>query len=161
MADSPRDGCDPYDLGADFDFEHYYGEDYAGPESTPDAEPWAHNGFESLGEPSQPPTRTGNESLHEYGPPSDIENPNAESRHIEEEPEEVEVRLKRCELERRRQESLEILPTEQQAQTYERPGFMNLNTSSKSSSQLTSESVTSNDASQRSDLIVSTILGLT
>ena len=161
MADSSRDGCGPYYLSSDFDFEKYYREDYTGPESTPDAVPRAHNGFESLGEPSQPPIRTGNESLHEYGPPSYIENPNAEFHHIEEEPEEVKVRLMRCELERRRRESLQILPTEQQAQIYERPGIMNLDTSSKRSSQLTSQSVTSNEASQRSDLVVSTILGLT
>lgn len=160
MADSSFDGCGPYYLSSDFDFEKYYGEDYAGPESNPDAEPRAHNGFESLGEPSQPPIRTGNESLHEYAPPSDIENPNAEFHHIEEEPEEVDVRLKRCELERRRRESHRILPTEHQAQTYERPGSMRLNTSSKHSSQLTSESVTSNDASQTSHLVVSTV-GLT
>ena len=161
MADPSRDGCVPYDINSDFDFEEYYREDDPGPESTPDAEPRAHNGFESLGEPSQPPIRTGNESLHEYGPPSYIENPNAEFHHIEEGPEEVEVRLKRCELERRRRESLQILPTEQQAQTYECPGFMNLNTSSKRSSQLTSQSVISNEANQGSDLVVSTILGLT
>lgn len=161
MADSSLDGFGPYYLSSDFDFEKYYGEDYAGPESTPDVEPRAHNGFESLGEPSQPPIRTGNESLHECAPPLDIENPNAEFHHIEEEPEEVEVRLKRCELERRRRESLQILPTEHQAQIYERPGSMNLNTSSKRSSQLTSQSVTSNDASQTSHLVVSTVLGLT
>lgn len=161
MADSSLDSCGPYYLSSDFDFENYYGEEYAGPESSPDAEPWAHHGFESLGEPSQSPIRTGNESLHEYAPPSYIEGPNAEFHRIEEEPEEVEVRLKRCEIERRRRESLQILPTEHQAQTYERPGSMNLNTSSKRRSQLTNESVTSNDASQTSHLVVSTVLGLT
>ena len=198
MADLQRDGGDPNDPSVPFfDFENYYEEHHAEPESTPDAgtqgpnsprspgrmlgfEPYYEQGdsseaaisqtyvdaftdnrFESLEGPSQPPTTTGNEPLHQYGQPSSTDIPNAELHRIEDELEEVELSLKRCELLRRRRGLLQNSSTGQQAQTSERPGFQNLGTASDSSAQLNRQGATSNEPSQRSALFVSIMLGLT
>ena len=114
--------------------------------------------FETVGEPSQPTTHTGNESLHQYEQPSGTDSPNAEMVHIDARIEEIDLILERRELQKRRHTILQNLPGPQQARASERPGFQTLGTASDSRTQLSSQGVTSDEASQRSDLFVSIIL---
>ena len=117
-------------------------------------------GSESLGEPSQPPISTGNDLYHEFGQSSSTRNLTAELHHIDDELEEVELKLRRSELQKRRRKILQDLPMGPQARTYERPGLLDLGTPNDRSAQLTSQDMMADEASQGSDVFVSTIFGL-
>ena len=84
--------------------------------------------IESLRAPSKHHTLIGNEPFPQYGQSSTIEKPIAELHHIENELEEVELRIKCRELLRRRQELLKDLPTELRAQKSEDPQVQNSGT---------------------------------
>ncbi len=129
--------------------------------SRPSAYAFVDSRLEPSGEPSQYPTTTGSEPLHQYGQPSRSDIPSAELRHIEDELEDVDLRLRRRELVRRREELLQNSATEQHTQTFSRPGFRDLGTAGDSSNQPSDHGIDPNETSQRIDLLVSTILGLT
>ena len=118
----------------------------------------ANVSFETVGEPSQPATHTGNVSLHQYEQPSGTDSPNAEMVHIDARIEEIDLILERRELQKRRHTILQNLPGPQQVEASERPGFQTLNTVRDSRIQLNSQGVTSDEASQGSDLFVSIII---
>ena len=115
--------------------------------------------FESVGEPPQPATHTGNESLHQYEQPSGLDSPNAEIVRIDARLEEIDLILERRELQKRRHTILQKSPGPQQVQASEHPEFQILGTDD-SRTQLDSQVVTSGEASQRSDFFVSIIPGL-
>ena len=116
--------------------------------------------FEPVGGPSQPATDTGNEPLHRLEQPFGTGSPNAEIVHIDARIEEIDLELERRELQKRRQAILQSLPGPQQAQAFEYPGIQTFGTASNSWTPLSSQVVTPDEASQRSDLFVSIILEL-
>ena len=113
--------------------------------------------FGTVGEPSQPATHTGNESLDQHEQPSGADSPNAEMVRIDARLEEIDLILERRQLQKRRHTILQNLPGPQQAQASEGPEFQIIGMASDSGTQLNSQSVTSGETSQSSDLFVSII----
>ena len=116
--------------------------------------------FEPVGGPSQPATDTANQSLHRHEQPSGTDSPNAEIVHIDARIEEIELKLERRELQKRRQAILQNLPGPQQAQAFERPGIQTFGTASDSRTQFNGQGVTFDETNQGSGLLVSIILEL-
>ena len=117
--------------------------------------PMADVSLGSLGEPSKPATRTGNQPLQHYEQPSRTDSPNAEIVNIDARIQEIDLILERRELQKRRHTILQGNQGPQQAQASERPGLQIIGTASDSRTQLISQRVTSGGASQGSNLFVS------
>ena len=116
--------------------------------------------FGSVGEPSQPATHIGNQSLHQYEQPSGTDRSNTEIVNIDARIEEIDLVLECRELQNRRHTIIQNLPKPQQAQASERPEFHILCTTSDSGTQFNSQGVASREASQGKDLFVSIMLEL-
>ena len=198
MANSQVNLDDSHDQSVEslFDFNSYYNDGSAEPDSTFNSEPQTLNQLgpssqipmselhpdraissqaaatslnnetammdissEPVRGPSQPAVDTGNESLYRYEQQYRTDSPDTEIHHIDARIEEIDLKLERRKLQRRRQEILQK-PGAQQARAFERPGIQTFGTASDSRTQFDSQGVTPDEASQGRDLFVSIVLEL-